>query len=336
MNRRDLARVWRRLKGVVPSDHEALTAEELPIHSADLKVFASINSSAHLALAFTPASKDIGRLSKIKLQGLGFSSRELVLNRKKTDRYLIIECTIPWTSVGSSPFTKYCEDVLDHLDSTNCSAIESTYIVSMRWKHFWAEGAGQVFTKAWLAGIFGELSFLRSIASLSPGNSLASWAGPDGRDQDFQLNGIGCEVKTTTSSSMVFLISNLNQLDDSCFSSLWLVTYRLEESLQGESIVSLVRGIEKKLGIDDQYLEIFYRKLKRAGYSLNEEVQYEQHKYRVVALDWYPVNEDFPRIVSKSLALPLSPRIISLKYSIDVSSLESVAPEGVVEKMLAN
>ena len=94
---------------------------------------------------------------------------------------------------------------------------------------------------------------------------------------------------------------------------LYLCFVRLEESLDGVSINSIIEKIEKQ--------NINIEKLKEKVKNFNSIDK--DKKYKIDEIRSYEVNDNFPRIVEKDFINGKLPNhIVSIKYSIDLDGVE--------------
>lgn len=122
------------------------------------------------------------------------------------------------------------------------------------------------------------------------------------------------EVKTTTlrytSNIEIHSKYQLLSLNDK---KLYLYFVRLEESLDGVSINSIIEKIEKQ--------NINIEKLKEKVKNFNSIDK--DKRYKIDEIRSYEVNDNFPRIVEKDFINGKLPNhIVSIKYSIDLDGVE--------------
>lgn len=94
-------------------------------------------------------------------------------------------------------------------------------------------------------GLFGELSVLRTLVAERGPEALALWRGPDGHRHDFAgLNALEVKTYTGTGSPRV-TIHGAFQLDPPYGGLLHLLSLRVEESGDGETVAEIVQQLEE-------------------------------------------------------------------------------------------
>ncbi len=169
-------------------------------------------------------------------------------------------------------------------------------------------------------GLWGELHFLSSrlIAYLGLEASVASWQGPDPRNQDFEFKGGAVEVQTTSANRHQRIqISNVLQLEPQGLDSLFLYHIALVAHKEsGKSLPALIHEIRDNLRLTAHALELFNEQLFTLGYLDSESSWYEKTGYAVLSQKAYKVEGDFPRIRMKDI-----PRAVGdVKYSVVLSA----------------
>jgi hypothetical protein len=186
-----------------------------------------------------------------------------------------------------------------------------------RWHLFLKQNSTLQLSLEQQMGLFSELAFLREflLSAIGTKDSLNSWVGPDFDKQDFSLPGRLVEIKSYPSSrGPVVQISSLQQLDNS-IKPLSLVAYGLTRTDSGSSIQDLVQQISSVLAADSSdWPEIFAGKLAEYGYF--DWIPTESlYRFAVDKISAFAVSDSFPRLLAKDV----SSRIVSVKYTIDLS-----------------
>jgi hypothetical protein len=184
-------------------------------------------------------------------------------------------------------------------------------------------------------GLFGELLVLERIlfSALPLDRAVASWCGPDRRHQDFEVQGIAIEVKTSIAKRPTRLrIANEKQLDDGTLDRLFLAGVRLDRSGKGISLNELVERVSDLTRSKPDVRIEFENKLKEAGYLKVHEPFYRENRYVVKAINLYEVGGDFPRLIEANLP----PGIVDVTYCVIAENLGpfSVSPEVVATALV--
>jgi len=193
----------------------------------------------------------------------------LVLKRNSSNNgelFLILNDKEDWQI-----FYSLCEDLISvtHKYEKDDAMVSAVEVRLNRWQRLLKQNRNNEMSLEKQMGLFGELSCIIQILQPNIGviPAIISWVGADFDKQDFLLDEAIIEVKAyRTSKSPVVKISSLKQL----FSEkepIYLLTYGLSQSENGESIETLVSKINKLLeDKPNEIKEIFEDKLLEYGY----------------------------------------------------------------------
>lgn len=220
-------------------------------------------------------------------------------------------------------FYTLCEDlikvVLNYPNSSKM--IEAVEQRLKRWQQLLQYDKTSSFTIERQMGLFAELCCFVEVIIPKVGvrQALISWNGPEADKQDFLLDDSVLEVKSyRTSKGDAVSISSLKQLYSEK-ESIYLATFALTASENGQSIEELVNKIrfliiEQGSSAD---LELFEAKLISYGYA-PELIKEELNSFIVDKQRLFYVAEEFPKITPKDV----SDAIILATYSIDLARCE--------------
>lgn len=174
-------------------------------------------------------------------------------------------------------------------------------------------------------GLFGELSFFRShlLPILSASEAVGAWTGPAGAHQDFQLQRVAIEVKTSSGKEpQTIVISSERELDETGIGRLVLAHFSLDERRggSGESLNSIIDQTRSLID-DPAARELLNASLVRAGYLLGQRDLYDEPRYTIRRQRFWNVAGDFPRITESDLR----PGVGDCEYRISVAGLEQYA-----------
>ena len=179
-------------------------------------------------------------------------------------------------------------------------------------------------------GFWGELYVLTEL--LKPlvgfGDALRFWIGPQGKKQDFTLNDLAIETKTTLSGdSNLIKISSYEQLQK-VTKKLYLLRMQINktESAEGFSLKSMYENA-KSLCNKDQESELIDKT--KTLYNKASEVQLDE-KCDCLKYFIYDVNDDFPKIIKEKL----DQAITAVKYSINPNSLNDFEVKKTIAELL--
>lgn len=181
-----------------------------------------------------------------------------------------------------------------------------------------------------IKGLIGELYFLKNILfkSLSYKDAIESWTGPERLKQDFILEDIWFEIKSTTSSSSSIRISSIEQLDVKKSGYLVVIALDKTSSLDHDKITINKLYEEICFLLDTEQMRLdFDNKLFDFGYINRKE--YDNETYRFININYYIVNEFFPKLLKESIPS----EIIEAVYELSLPGIENYRVLGKIEKM---
>ena len=187
-------------------------------------------------------------------------------------------------------------------------------------------------------GLWGELWALREVVVPAVGMTAAvnGWRGPMGSDQDFHLESMCIEVKTSTAASMDRLaISSERQLEVPDDVALLLLGLSLDDRAgHGETLPDLV-GSVRSMASADGCLHLLDHRLDLSGYLSDDSGMYSEIGYSLRSLYAFQVGEGFPRIVSGEL----QPGVSDVRYLVSTAScgafrMEEERPDKLLEGLV--
>ncbi len=187
-------------------------------------------------------------------------------------------------------------------------------------------------------GLWGEMWTLRRVVEpvLGMPEAVASWQGPLGEDQDFQLGGFCIEVKTSTANRMDSLqIASERQLEVPPGVSIVLLGLSLDARVgYGETLPEMVREC-RNVASSAGCIHLLDHRLEAAGYNDSDEGQYSEIGYSLRFLRAFRVGSGFPRIVSGELP----PGVENVRYSLSLAAcspfeLDTEPPGGILRGLI--
>ena len=170
-------------------------------------------------------------------------------------------------------------------------------------------------------GLFGELAVLEEVVldALGPMEGATAWTGPDPKNQDFIHEGVALEVKTSLAKRHARLaIANERQLDERPHRLLLLVYVRLDESVaEGMTLPGRVERCRTLLQNDPVAARKFDDLLVTGGYLDVHAPLYRNGSWRVSAMRFFEVRDDFPRLTDANLPAGVG----DIRYSIVADDL---------------
>lgn len=174
-----------------------------------------------------------------------------------------------------------------------------------RWKVLFGNRSGEEI----IYPLLGELISLRDLLKKGKDAHLTNYG-----SHDIETSSENYEVKTTTMRYDALVeIHSKNQLASLNGNPLYLYFVRLEESVAGVSLNSILEEL-KELKYDTSDLEAKFKKLNSESLEQN---------YKIDEIRLYTVDDKFPKIVDESFAEKQMPEgIYALSYTVDLVNLE--------------
>lgn len=218
-------------------------------------------------------------------------------------------------------FYKICEDLvatIHQYDTDVLMIISAVEARLQRWQELLKKENQRGMSIELQMGLFSELSFLKNHLFPETGltQAVISWVGPDKDKQDFLIDKAIIEVKShRTSKGEIASISSVAQLYSEK-EPLFLVSYGLTRSENGESIESLADEIRSLMSsCSEVSREMFETKLIDYGYIPELESQ-PLASFILDSEKTFFVSDEFPTITP----LKIMSQITTVKYVIDLAS----------------
>lgn len=246
--------------------------------------------------------------------------------RQRSDNKYAIVISLQ-TASASDLFEKFKSDIIDSSSKLLSESLGLNFIARRyaSWQRlFHSKGNGKLTLKE-IKGLFGELIFLSKYMFNQYGfqKSLDSWTGIEGTDQDFHVDDIWYEVKTTTSGNNIIMISSIEQLDSNEMGYLTVIALDQTSTTDKNSlsIGGLIGQIKASLpsGLDEEFSET----LLAHGYCGFDE--YEQYHFKVNGLRAYKVDSLFPVLRRKDIKYS---EIVNAVYQLDLCNLTETCMTG--------
>jgi len=260
-------------------------------------------------------------------RGLSVGTQHLDVAGEQVRRYVSIQCTDPGASdlfdvIGSELLVAVAKQ-----PATPCAAV--SYVLS-RWRRFWSELPRSVMTDEKLAGLFGELWFIRVWLSPAIGaeTSVGAWRGPFGARHDFEFSAHSVEVKTTTiRSGRKHRVHGIEQLEKPLGGGLLLFSLSVQREVSAtNNVPMLVDAIRSELKDCPESESTFDNALARIGYSDAFRDHYGERKFRVVNGYLFEVDGTFPKLTDSELVGgALMPGVSAIEYDIDLDGFRASA-----------
>ena len=202
---------------------------------------------------------------------------------------------------------------------TEESAIFNFIETIFGWQSFLEKTGNKKLSKEQQRGLFGELITLKTLMIPQAGihSAIQSWQGDQSIRglRDFEYNGVGVEVKTTTTKNPeTFTVSSEDQLDSRNLKGIVVHHLSLDQTLtEGESLQSLILEILSEIE-SNRSKTLFFQRLYNLGYSTEQGELYLSPKYQIRNQYIFSVSENFPRITEESLMQGIS----NVRYRVSI------------------
>lgn len=244
-----------------------------------------------------------------------------------------------WSTVISLVQTHYldlfyqvCFDLIEstRVHQNNITGQSFFFERYKKWQNLLKRNRKGLLSNQEVKGLIGELYFLKNILfkELSYKDAIESWTGPERLKQDFILQDIWFEIKSTTSSSSSVRISSIEQLDIKKTGYLVVIALDKTSSLDHDKITLNKLYDEICLLLDTEQMRFdFDNKLFDFGYIDRKE--YDNEMYRFMDINYYVVNDSFPRLLKEGIPS----EIIEAVYELSLSGIENYRILKKIEKM---
>ena len=225
----------------------------------------------------------------------------------------------------ASLFYWLCLDLINHMDRAVFAQGPRAFKNRLNFLKRFLKPRSEALSAIEQQGLFGELMILRNVVleHYRPYTAVNMWYGEEGLPQDFIHSKILLEVKSIlVPRKKLITISSPEQLDGG-ERYLYLVVVYMEPSdpdiLGSYSLFTLIKDIQAILMQDDNALDLFNTKLssKIPSSILDTNLlkkYYDNDYYKLYAIEYYDVNDNFPKIVRNNLP----EQVMNLSYVINL------------------
>ena len=182
-------------------------------------------------------------------------------------------------------------------------------------------------------GLWGELYvFTEFMIALHPlTDAIKYWIGPDQKKQDFTLNDLAIETKTTMSGDSARIqISSLEQLDK-ITSKLFLSHIFINAADDGKSLQDYFLELDGLMSGDLESQLKFTKKMSR--FRNRATVKQLNEKFYFLEQRIYEVTDSFPKITRLEVD---SNAILNVKYSLDAQQLRNFYVGDNIQELIKN
>lgn len=310
--------LWADLKRTTAMSLGQMSAQSIRRHGIPTDVFMAVSPDGGLNLLVPYEGAPEDENLPLSFRGLTIEARLLRLDVEDEPRsFLVIRSRPDQERV----FTYVAREMAGLVIVDGFDPMRAVLSTVRRWKAFWNERHDGTLSRSQLVGLIGEIWFLSNVMFPRLGaEAVYHWLGPDGERHDFQGYGAHFEVKVTEKSIPQFHVSSLEQLELPESKDLYIAGIMLRRESSGSiDLVSQVAGLEEKLSIELDALEIFQDKLANVGYRREAEREYASEKFFIRSADLYRVDDNFPRLTHQNINVPSG--VSGIEYLMDLSNV---------------
>lgn len=311
---------WDLLEAERPTRERLAVRTALSGRDADVLIGIDTALRRHVLVRIPPGEEDA--LTERVSRGIGVQTVKVVPRDTGVEESFVeIACL---DTQGHGAFDLVVCELVDAVErSGGLTRVKLVQGVLANWRRFWSGVPTNALGVERQIGLFGELYFLSRwlCNALGPRKAVGAWRGPAGARNDFELPGLGIEVKATKRVDASHVIHGLDQLLEPAGGVLLLFGLCVrDEGSATETLPRLVEEMRTKLSVDADALSAFETLLYTAGYDDRLEVEYAKLMLRVRSEALYRVSDGFPRLIPASIAGSLPPGVDNVAYELRLDS----------------
>lgn len=306
---------WDLLEAQPPTGERLVVRTAIAGRHPDVLIALDAARGRHVLVGI-PAGEG-GEIGERTSRGIAVQTVELNTGEERDRRFVEIVCL---DAQGHAALDTIAVELVDALElGASIGRVRLVQNVLAKWRRFWSGVSQGVLSKEQQFGLFGELWFLSRWLTPSVGirSAVKWWRGPGGARNDFELEGLAVEVKTTGRADGAHIVHGLEQLLEPPGGVLMLFSLVVRDEASGtENLANLVAQVRGLIGDDHNLQSQFDAMLYAAGYDDRLTAEYAKLVLRIRGEALYGVHEDFPRIVPGSLVGGLPVGIGNVEYEL--------------------
>lgn len=229
-----------------------------------------------------------------------------------------------------SIFISFAIDLESVIDNDNDVSILEIYNRYLYWQKMF-KADSEFVSETIIKGLINELILIKNymIPKYGVEEAIKGWIGTEGVHKDFAFaDGMWFEAKAINVGKPTVKISSIEQLDAEQPGMLVISEFEKTspQNPEGIRLFELLNEIKSTIKIDNLQME-FIEKIFLLGITLdvfaNEKHKANQFRYLVKNINFYRVNDDFPRLKREQL----SSKIGLVSYEIIISEIEGLKAE---------
>jgi hypothetical protein len=312
--------LWRQIEAARPTGDELVARQAMTEITPRLLAAIDARGHRHLLVTLNPdddAYKDAGS------RGITVATKDLLLPGTGLGRYIDIACE---DASGHSMLDLVASELGDRLREASNTPGEVVSRVLAKWRRFWGQVPREVLSREAQIGLFAELWFLTYwlIPAIGVTPAVQCWRGPHGARHDFERPGLSIEAKGTASTrGRIFTINGVRQLEPPESGRLLFFSLRLrEEGGASNTLPMLIDTCRRRTTSDPDAEGQLETALIAAGYLIVHATEYAKTRWRVLEELLFEVQDDFPRIVSRTFTSGVPTGVEQLDYGVNLGAFD--------------
>ena len=313
---------WNLVEAQPPTGERLTVRAALPSRRDDVLIAVDAARRRYVLVTVPPGEPN--ELAERPSKGIAVQTVEMNVVGGRVEVFVEIACLEPQ---GHAALDTIAIELVDALEAgASIGRVRLVQNVLAKWRRFWSGVSQGVLSKEQQLGLFGEVWFLcRWLCPIvGIAKAVQMWRGPTGTRNDFEVQGLGIEVKTTGRVDTAHIIHGLDQLLEPAGGSLLLFSLSVRDEASGiETLPRIVQEMRVRLAGEDTALSHFDTALYAAGYDDRLASDYAKLVLRIREEGLYRVTDGFPRLVPGSLSGGLPPGVSAVTYEL---RLDAAAP----------
>lgn len=313
---------WDLLEAQPPSGERLTVRTAMPGRRDDILIAVDAARRRYVLVTIPPGEPC--ELAERTSKGIAVQTVEMNVGGGRAEVFIEIACL---ESQGHAALDTIVGELIEALEAgASIGRVRLVQNVLAKWRRFWSGVSQGVLSKEQQLGLFGEVWFLSRWLSPSVGvaKAVQMWRGPTRARNDFEIQGLGIEVKTTGRVDASHIIHGLDQLLEPPSGTLLLFSLTVRDEASGvETLPRVVEEMRGRLADDYTALSQFDSTLYAAGYDDRLASEYAMLVLRIRDEGLYRVTEGFPRLVPDSIAGGLPPGVSAITYELRLDAAAS-------------
>jgi hypothetical protein len=309
----NLSSLWRSIEQSGAVDLAAIRFIDASVTLPSGSALVGIDGQNQRHLCIPAIPSELGQTDKVS-RGVTVEVRELMNPSGQLAPFVDVHCRNPELN---RLFEIVAQEILADCLTSDSSMFVTAHRCLDRWRELLESGDQSPLTQKDLAALCAELLLLERLANggVPP---VGLWLGPDDAPHDFVCGPVDFEVKSTLMTHRREVsVNGLTQLEETPGSKLYLWWIRLRPSPgRGISVPELVARLIER-GAEQH---AFLKKLRKRNYDRADSDRYSALRFEVIDSALYQVNDEFPRLTTKSLTHVLPTSVTRVDYVINLDS----------------